>query len=302
MDILRLQYFLAVMEHRNFARAAEFLNVSQPAVTHAVNKLEKELMVRLFDRGRFGAVPTEFAETLEHRARLIMAEMELAKSDLASMRGAKKGRLSVGIGTGFASRLAPKVISEFVRRWPDISIHCEGGNTAALKPMLLNGAIDLMLVAPPLSMQLDEEIATVELFDDVDKLTVRAGHPLLEKQDLQVTDLVDYTWLVSRNVGLWRRFRQIFQDAGVAPPETLVDMSSATLGLNTLIHSDAIALLGTEMSHAYIERGELAILPVEEFVAHRKSYFCYRKRSPMKLSAKNFLSLVKKYSKELYSS
>ncbi len=300
MDILRLQYFLAIMEHRNFARAAESLNVSQPAVTHAVNKLEKELMVRLFERGRFGAVPTEFAEALEHRARLIMAEMALAKSDLASMRGAKKGRLSIGIGTGFANRLAPKVLSEFVERWPDISLHCESGNSASLSPKLLNGEIDLMLVAPPLSMQLSNDLNAIELFADVDRLTVRSGHPLTLMPKIEIADLAKYVWLVSRKVGMWTRFRQVFQDAGVVPPERLVDMSSATLAVNTLIHSDAVAVLGTEMSQVFVDRDELAFLPVDDFIEVRKAYFCYRKRSPMKLSAKNLLSLVKKHSKELY--
>lgn len=300
MDHVRLKYFLAVMEHKNFARAAEHLRVSQPAVTHAVSKLEKELMVKLFDRGRFGAVPTEYALTLEHRARLIMAEVELARGDMAAMRGAKKGRLTIGVGISFTPRLVPKTLGEFVRRWPDVGVQCVEGNTADLQPQLLNGELDAMMTAPGPFMNFSDELVKVPLFTDHDYLTVRAGHPLARDPALSFEKLRHYPWLVTRNLGLWKQFRHLFQGAGLNPPETLVEMKSATLGLAILQHSDCIALLGHELSHAHIDRGELTTLSFPEFETPRQAFFSYRQRSPLKLAAKNFLTVLKKNCRELH--
>lgn len=300
MDHVRLRYFLAVMEHKNFARAAEHLRASQPAVTHAVSKLEKELMVKLFDRGRFGAVPTEYALMLEHRARLIMAEVELAKGDMAAMRGAKKGQLTIGVGISFTPRLVPKTIGEFVRRWPDVAVKCVEGNTADLMPQLLNGELDAMMTAPGPFFSFSDEVIKEPLFLDRDHLTIRTDHPLAGDPEPTFAKLRQYPWLVTRNLGLWKRFRHLFQEAGESPPETLVEMKSATLGLAILKHSDCIALLGHELARSHMDQGDLTTLHFPEFETPRQAYFSYRERSPLKLAAKNFLSVLKKKCRELY--
>ncbi len=302
MDVQRLRFFLAVMDCHHFARAAESLGVSQPAVTQAISKLEKELDVSLFDRGRFGAVPTEFATTLAQRARLVIAELELAKSDMVAMKGAKSGRLSIGVGFSLVPRLAPNTLGEFIPRRPDIALRCEEGSTAQLSPKLLSGDLDLMLVSPPPSYVFHEDIKSIPLFDEVDQLTVREGHPLTLRDTVGLKDLREFPWIVAREMGLWRKYQQVFQDAGLTPPDTLFETTSVGVAINTLMKSDCVAVLGTEISSVYSSREELAILPIDDFTTQRRAYFCYLRRSPLSETSQSFLSILKKHCRKLYGS
>ena len=131
VDPVKLRHFLAVLEAGNFARGAKSLGLSQPAVTKSIGSLEGQLGVKLFERGRFGAQPTEFATLLAGHARLIFAEGALARAELAARSRAEQARLAVGASVSL-SRTLPAPIAKFRARWPEIVITVEVGLSASL--------------------------------------------------------------------------------------------------------------------------------------------------------------------------
>src|ERR1700712_53911 len=101
-----LQAFLAVARLGNLRKAAEVLAITQPAVTKTINELEEILAVRLFERGRRGAVLTAEAELFMRHASASVSELELAVGSVARDRGTALLRLGVlpTVTTAFVPR------------------------------------------------------------------------------------------------------------------------------------------------------------------------------------------------------
>ena len=95
MDTRKLKYFLAVVDHDGFSRAAEHLLIAQPSLSQTIAALEKELGVPLFHRIGRRAVLTEAGKELVGPARLVMRNLDAAQSAVQSVRGLRSGRLDI---------------------------------------------------------------------------------------------------------------------------------------------------------------------------------------------------------------
>jgi DNA-binding transcriptional LysR family regulator len=113
MELRQLRHFLAVAQHGSYAKAAIALGLSQSALTQSVHKLETELQAPLLERGRFGAVPTEFVQLLLDRGKAMISEEKLIASEIDSLKHARRGQLRIGIGLIMSSNFMPAVIAKF---------------------------------------------------------------------------------------------------------------------------------------------------------------------------------------------
>ena len=116
MDLHRLHHFLAVVEHGSIGRAAATLNLSQPALSNSIRRLEDNLEARLFDRGPHGVTPTVFGESLAERVRLIFHEVRNAEQELAALRGLHTGHVTIGAGPSIIAEILPAAIMNLQRK------------------------------------------------------------------------------------------------------------------------------------------------------------------------------------------
>ncbi|TRW14929.1 LysR family transcriptional regulator [Glacieibacterium frigidum] len=293
MDLVKLKYFLAVLETGHFARAAQSLGISQPAVSKSIKALEDDLGVRLFERGQFGAEPTRYALRLATRAKLMLAEGRLARAELDAMRGARKGRLAIGAGISFASRILPLAIERYRRRWPGISVSVDVGMSGVLFPALQNGEYDFVVSAPPLALSVDGDLAQEKLFDEVDSIVVGRGHPLIAQRPQSLADVAGYPWLVSGRSGLWDYIRGSYLAAGLPPPTDVVNTDSELLAKGLLNTGPFVCLLGRELYAMEAEAGLLFEIPLAGFGDVRPAFITTRKRSPLQLAARNMIQIVR---------
>jgi len=98
VDLKQLHYAVTLAKHRNFARAAAALDMSQPALSRSISGLEAELGVQLFTRGARGAEPTPFGERFLLRAALLLREAGELEREVRLIQGAETGSLRVGAG------------------------------------------------------------------------------------------------------------------------------------------------------------------------------------------------------------
>src|SRR5215510_2632131 len=97
--IRRLEMALALDTHRNFQRAARALGVSQPALTRALQTLEKEFGARLFERGKTECHPTAFGHVVLARARRILTEVAETRREIELLNDLGRGEFKIGLGT-----------------------------------------------------------------------------------------------------------------------------------------------------------------------------------------------------------
>src|SRR6516225_8255402 len=125
MEMHQLRYFAAVARTGGFSRAAEQCHVSQPSLSQQIQKLERGLGQRLFDRLGRRVVLTDAGRLLLDRALAILAAAEDAERRLRDGDDGRGGRLAVGAIPTIAPYLLPGVLGRFLRRQPraELVIH-----------------------------------------------------------------------------------------------------------------------------------------------------------------------------------
>src|SRR5512134_103481 len=98
LELRVMRHLLALDEHRNFARAARELGITQPALSRSIQALEASVGVRLFDRGRERVKPTDVGQLLLDLARPIVNESAEAERQLRHLVTAQTGQIRIGAG------------------------------------------------------------------------------------------------------------------------------------------------------------------------------------------------------------
>jgi DNA-binding transcriptional LysR family regulator len=122
MKISQLRAVVAVAERGNFSEAALELQLTQPAVSHAIATLEDELGVPLFARGRYGAVLTPAGERVLHHARQAMQHLEMMQQEANIHKGLRGGHVRIAAFRSVATDLLPKAIAQFHDQFPDVCV------------------------------------------------------------------------------------------------------------------------------------------------------------------------------------
>jgi LysR family nitrogen assimilation transcriptional regulator len=150
MDTRKLAYFVKIVDSGSITKAAAALHVAQPALSQQVSALETELKQRLLIRSKQGVEPTAAGHTLYRHAQTILRLVEQARTDVAASGAAPSGRVSIAIAPySMASSLAPRIISEVGRRYPDIVLHLTEIYGGVLSEAIKNGRLDMALIYEP---------------------------------------------------------------------------------------------------------------------------------------------------------
>ncbi|MGF1599705.1 MAG: LysR family transcriptional regulator [Acidimicrobiales bacterium] len=177
MDLRQLQAFLAVVDHGGFTAAAKATHTVQSNISTHVARLERELDATLIDRstGR----PTQEGEAVLVRVRRIQNELASLESDVSSLRGSPRGQVRLGVIGTTARWLTPLVVDELATEAPDIQLVVADGSTRSLELRLLEGELDLGIVALPVD---DPEIVTYPLFHEDHIIVGPKDHPLARNE------------------------------------------------------------------------------------------------------------------------
>lgn len=177
MPTLRqLEYLVAVAEQGTFGGAAESVHVSQPAMSSQIAELEQKLGVTLFERDRRGARVTPEGEAIVTAARRVLDEAAQLVRLASDRRGDIVGQLTLGVIPTMAPYLLPTVVREIRRRYPATEVRLRELKTAELVDALLDGTLDLGLLAAPVP-ELGRNVEVVELARDPFVLALPEGHP-----------------------------------------------------------------------------------------------------------------------------
>ena len=127
MDLKQLEYFVRVAELGSFTRAAQALDVAQPALSRQVRLLEVELRQNLLLRNGRGAMPTDAGRLLLEHARGILHQVERAREELGRVGGALAGRVAIGLPPSLSRALAVPITRAVRQQLPQASVSiCEG--------------------------------------------------------------------------------------------------------------------------------------------------------------------------------
>jgi len=189
MDLKQLQQFVTLAETLNFRRAAERLHIAQPALSVSMRRLEEDLGVRLFDRGRRGATLTsagtaalpEAYRAIEHAGR--MREQAAAGSD------GEVGTVRLCFVGTATYDLLPRILMESRVRHPKLKIELHELTNNAIAAGLAQGSFDIGIVRYPMTAPSGLVMEIVE--EDRFSIALPPGHPLAKRRRLALSDLAE---------------------------------------------------------------------------------------------------------------
>ena len=174
MTLTELRYIVALAHEGNFSRAAERCSVSQPTLSVAIARLEDELGVQLFERGKGFVSPSAVGLRVVEQAQLALAESEKVRQIALQGRDQLDGPLRLGVIHTIGSYLLPQLIHALKDVAPAMPLAIEENMTANLSEMLHDNEVDVLIIALPFDIP---GVLTRPIYDESFKVVVPRGHP-----------------------------------------------------------------------------------------------------------------------------
>lgn len=240
MHLKELQYVVTLADEGSISRAAERLYMAQSSLSQFLQQYEAELGLALFIRTSKGLSPTTAGNLFIENARSILYHYRLVRNEMYDMENLQRGRIILGISSFRGSYLLPPILTQFYAAYPNIQVDIVEENSIALESLILEGAIDLAIVALPLK-KLNYTIEALK--SDEILIVTNHSHPVMER--VHAKDTYPYYWvdlkeiedlefiLSDYNTILGIKGRQKFQESGAkvfARNTTITAAMAAAMG------------------------------------------------------------------------
>jgi DNA-binding transcriptional LysR family regulator len=187
MELQQIRYFLAVQRHASFSRAADECEVSQPALTLAVKKLEGEVGGELFHREGKRLVLTALGRVIQPALEQAVVGAQSARSLAENFKLLKHAPLRLGLQSTIGPTRVASFLSTFHRRQPGVEITVEDGSFEGLLQKLESGAIDFALLSG--AQPLPDAFRSDKLYSEPYVVVLPAGHPLGRLSVIRLADV-----------------------------------------------------------------------------------------------------------------
>jgi DNA-binding transcriptional LysR family regulator len=288
VTLRQLKIFEAVAKHLSFSRAAEELHLTQPAVSMQIQSLADQAGVPLLEQIGKRIFLTAAGEELLRHARRIGQQLREANDALAAIRGAKGGRLTLGV-VSTAQYFAPRLLVAFRNLYPEADLHLGVFNREALVNQLADNQVDLAIMGVP-----PKEVDTIAAVfaDHPHVIIAAAGHPLTAKKQIDPAELAEQPFIIRESgSGTRGAMERFFAGYGVTLTDTTEMRDNETIkqavmaGMGLAFISDHT--IGLELAAGRLVRLPVAGTPVmrQWYVAHRAD----KKLLPMTLAFLDFV-------------
>ena len=163
MNLQQLRYIIAVNRFRNFAKAADACNVTQPTLSAMIVKLEEELDLRIFESTNKSVSPSNAGLKIIRQAESVLMEVDRISEILSEDKGLIGGRLNLSVGPTVAPYILPKFIKHYRKLYPTVDLSIEELKVEFMLDALLRGAIDAGIA---ISENLKQGILEIPLYTE----------------------------------------------------------------------------------------------------------------------------------------
>ena len=216
MTLQQLRYFCVTAEVLHYTRAADLLYISQPSLSYALSKLEKELNMPLFEkRGKQIALTRYGAEFLPY-AKRALNELSKGQDRLKELRAPSAGIINLGYIYSVSFSVLPSFVDRFYAHLGSrqTAFRFHQGMAGMLIEQLLNGSLDLLIAGRPDIDSIEYlPVASQELY-----LAVPASHRLAARTHVSLPEIADEQFIsITHDAIIYRELADKFKKAGFSP-------------------------------------------------------------------------------------
>ena len=194
MNLAAFEAFVKVMETGSISLAADQLFITQPAVTKRIHSLEDYFGVKLFESAGRGVQATHAAHSLLPKVKNWLNELGDIHHTLSHEQGQVQGKLKIGTSHHIGLHHLPNHLREYVQEFPNVTLDVHFVDSEQAHEQVLAGDLELaFLTLPP---QGDERLKYITIWEDPLIFVVAPFHPLAQKNNLKLEDLIEYPSLL----------------------------------------------------------------------------------------------------------
>ena len=303
LDLRLLHQAITLASYRNYARAAQALHLTQPALSRSIAGLEARLGEKLFNRTPHGVEPTAFGKLLLSRGQALLDDATGIEREFKLMRGLESGELRVGAGAYPAHMSVGKAVGWMLKRHPRLQIEVKVDDLRAIIGAVLVGRLDLAVIELSLvsgEPQLDAE----PLPPHRAHFYCRIGHPLASEKNPPLKRILEFPFVGTR---MPPRVAQDFLElanAGTIDRETgdylpPIKVDSIRMVKDIVLASDAVAAAPLAFIAEEVGMGKLVPLAARVAWMQTGYGFVYLRSTTLSPAAEAFKEAVSKVENEI---
>jgi DNA-binding transcriptional LysR family regulator len=287
----QLQFFVAAAEAASVSGAARALSISQSSVTEAIQALEDDLGVTLFDRRARGLDLTHKGSLFLRHATQILGDVANARNAFTEEAGQETGRLSLGVTSLVAGYVLSDILSRFRRAHPQVEVSAIEDNGEYLQHLLIGGELDVAVLLT--SGIRDRAALNVEtLLVSPYRLWLPMGHPLTDVEAITLDQLAGEQLIVLTVDEIEDATRRLMGALSVKPE--IAFRTRSVEAVRSLVATGAgVALLPSLVYRPWsLEGDRIAIRDVSGDLPSVQVGLAWRKGAPLGQVARNFIRLA----------
>ncbi|MEJ8545833.1 LysR family transcriptional regulator [Brevibacillus borstelensis] len=241
MEWQQLEYFQTLAQLQHVTRAAEYLSISQPALSRSVARLEEELGVPLFNRQGRTIVLNRYGQLFLKRVNRILMEFDVGKQELHDIVNPEHGEVALGFLHTLGTNLIPDLLGAFRSQSPAIRFQLTQNHSYSLLEHMNAGKLDLCLVAEPTETKVP--IQWKPLWSEEIFVILPTNHRLAHAESILMEEIADESFIfLKKGYALRETTDGLFRQLGMNPKvtfegeevSTVAGLVAAGLGLSLL--------------------------------------------------------------------
>ena len=303
MELRDIEYFAVVAEHGNVRRASEALDLSPPALSKSLRRLEKAMQAKLVERTPKGVKLTAVGSALLAQVRRIRLTLDDVAREAADLSQGRAGHLRIGAGPSVVEHLLPAAYAPLLKDAPNLTLEISVTDNDVMVPALREGKLDLIFnVIPPSPY---EGLVQEHLFDDEWVVCASANHRLTKLKRVTLADLAQERWALpvlnnlSQEFMLQQWLYRAFAESGLPAPQVAVATRSVRLRLQTSAFSNLLGFTSRRILKQVGPRFRLKELPIKELTWRRPVGVIHRKDAYLSPAARRLIEILKSTAREM---
>lgn len=261
LDPRKLIFFVAAVEEGSLKRAASFLQVSQPAVSIAISRLEAEVGHKLLERSPTGVVPTRLGDFVYAHSRIVRDEVRLIERHLRNWREEVDLQARFGALPSLSVTIVPKAVARWHEKYPRHNLQVTQRVQIELLHALIKRELDF-IVGVTDSYDLANGLKQRVLFREQLQVIGRSRHPLMSGRHPTWSDVSDYPWVCPPAGRYNTLLEDVLKAHDVPRPQSITVSSSISMLKSLVAGSDALALLPAHAALTEMREGALDCLSI----------------------------------------
>lgn len=276
MELRQLRYFIAVAAELNFRKAAQGLNVTQPALSRQIRQLEEELGTDLFVRNRKMVNLTQNGRLLLPQARNLIGSAKRMRELMSRVGGGQVGSVYVGVATALSENVR-RIIVEYTRRFPKVDVQCKDMFSTFQNEALHRREIDVAFMRLPVDPR---HLVSEMLFEESFMAILPRRSPLAKRKKVKLKEIGDQPLLLpkrAQSIQAYDEVLEMYRRAGIEPKIVhTATLPEASGGMLVESGKGIYIIPGSKLSHPDFGRGTVAV-PLDEPSASIEVHVAWRK-------------------------